>query len=70
MKENKALPLIAGAVIQLCIGIIYIWSIFQPSVMEYYSWSAADASAVLRRYSFAGCREFRRCPIGLPLRPD
>lgn len=44
MKENKALPLIAGAVIQLCIGIIYIWSIFQPSVMEYYSWSAADAS--------------------------
>ena len=43
-KQNKALPLVAGAVIQLCIGIIYIWSIFQPSVMEYYSWSAADAS--------------------------
>lgn len=43
-KENKVLPLLAGAVIQLCIGIIYIWSIFQPSVMEYYSWSAADAS--------------------------
>lgn len=43
-KENKALPLVAGAVIQLCIGIIYIWSIFQPAVMEYYSWSAADAS--------------------------
>lgn len=43
-KENKALPLIAGAVIQLCIGIIYIWSIFQPAVMEYYGWEAADAS--------------------------
>ena len=43
-KENKFLPLIAGAAIQLCIGIIYIWSIFQPAVMEYYSWSSADAS--------------------------
>ncbi|MEG2360787.1 MAG: OFA family MFS transporter [Christensenella sp.] len=43
-KDNKALPLIAGAIIQLCIGIIYIWSIFQPAVMDYYSWSAADAS--------------------------
>lgn len=43
-KQNKALPLVAGAVIQLRIGIIYIWSIFQPSVMEYYAWSAADAS--------------------------
>ncbi|MEA4853302.1 MAG: OFA family MFS transporter [Christensenella sp.] len=41
---NKYLPLVAGAVIQLCIGIIYIWSIFQPAVMEYYSWSSADAS--------------------------
>ncbi len=43
-SQNKFLPLFAGAIIQLCIGIIYIWSIFQPSVMEYYSWSAADAS--------------------------
>lgn len=43
-SRSKFLPLFAGAIIQLCIGIIYIWSIFQPSVMEYYSWSAADAS--------------------------
>ena len=37
-------PLIAGAIIQLCIGIIYIWSIFQPAVMEFYSWTSGDAS--------------------------
>ncbi|WP_066644615.1 OFA family MFS transporter [Christensenella timonensis] len=43
-SQNKFLPLFAGAIIQLCIGIIYIWSIFQPAVMEYYAWSAADAS--------------------------
>ncbi|MEG1158628.1 MAG: MFS transporter, partial [Christensenellaceae bacterium] len=43
-KTNRALPLIAGSMIQLCIGIIYIWSIFQAPVMEYYGWSSADAS--------------------------
>lgn len=43
-RENKVMPLVSGAIIQLCIGIIYIWSIFQPAVMEYYSWSADNAS--------------------------
>ncbi len=35
--QNKFLPLIAGALIQLCIGIIYIWSIFKVPVVTYYS---------------------------------
>lgn len=43
-NTNKYMPLIAGAIIQLCIGIIYIWSIFQPAVMEFYSWNSGDAS--------------------------
>ncbi|MGI6152442.1 MAG: OFA family MFS transporter [Christensenellaceae bacterium] len=34
---NRALPLVAGAVIQLCIGIIYIWSIFKAPFIAYYS---------------------------------
>ena len=44
-KQNKALPLVAGAVIHLCIGIIYIWSIFQPSVMEYYEMCIRDSAS-------------------------
>ena len=36
-KSNRAMPLVAGAVIQLCIGIIYIWSVFKLPVTEYYS---------------------------------
>jgi len=34
---NRALPLLAGAVIQLCIGIIYIWSVFKLPVTDFYS---------------------------------
>lgn len=38
MRENhKYRILIAGAVIQLCIGIIYIWSIFRAPVIAYYT---------------------------------
>ncbi len=43
-SQNRVVILFAGAIIQLCIGIIYIWSIFQKPVMEYYNWSANDAS--------------------------
>jgi len=43
-KENKYLPLIGGVIIQIFVGIIYIWSIFQEPVMEYFSWSHAEAA--------------------------
>lgn len=36
-NPSRALPLLAGALIQLCIGIIYIWSIFKKPFIEYYS---------------------------------
>jgi len=35
--KNRALPLVSGALIQLCIGIIYIWSIFKNPFVNYYS---------------------------------
>lgn len=34
---NRAFPLMAGAAVQLCVGIIYIWSIFKMPLTEYYS---------------------------------
>lgn len=43
--QNRALPLLAGAIIQLCIGIIYIWSIFKGPVTQYYSAVADPALA-------------------------
>ncbi len=43
-NQNRTIPLIAGALIQFCIGIIYIWGIFQNPVVAYYSWSPSAAS--------------------------
>ncbi len=44
LKENRYLPLVAGALIQLCIGIIYIWGIFQKPLVEHFGWSNGAAS--------------------------
>ncbi|MDL2237079.1 OFA family MFS transporter [Christensenellaceae bacterium OttesenSCG-928-K19] len=44
---NKYRPLVAGAVIQLCIGIIYIWSIFKAPVVAHYSQYVPAESAEL-----------------------
>jgi OFA family oxalate/formate antiporter-like MFS transporter len=42
--QKKHTVLIAGGIIMLCLGIFYIWSIFQASVIDFYGWSNAQAS--------------------------
>ncbi len=36
--------LVSGALITFCLGIIYVWSIFQKPVMDTYGWSVSDAA--------------------------
>ena len=46
MKSNnlyKPIVLIAGMVIMLCVGILYMWSVFQPHVVSY-GWSSSDVA--------------------------
>lgn len=43
---GKYRPLIAGAIIQLCIGIIYIWSVFRAPVIAYYTPFVGEDTAV------------------------
>jgi len=43
---NRYLPLIGGVFIQLCTGIIYIWSIFQIPVVQHYNWSISNTAYV------------------------
>ncbi len=43
-KVKQTVVLAAGAVILLFLGIIYIWSVFQRPVMEFYSWDVGSAS--------------------------
>lgn len=46
MKTNKIAVLVAGVLIQLSLGIIYIWSVFKAPIMEYYGWESNDAALV------------------------
>lgn len=34
--------LTAGAILQVCLGIMYVWSVFVMPVSEYYNWDPAD----------------------------
>jgi len=43
-KHRKSYVLIAGILIMLCSGILYMWSIFQPHVTAYHGWRADVAS--------------------------
>ncbi len=51
-KKGRGIILVAGAVIQLFLGIIYVWSVFVAGVAEYFNW---EASAVKLTSSFMLC---------------
>jgi len=46
MKTNKIAVLVAGVLIMLSLGIIYIWSVFKAPIMAYYNWQSSDAALV------------------------
>lgn len=41
---NRWIPVIAGIAIQLCLGTVYIWGVFQPAVVKLFGWSQATAA--------------------------
>ncbi len=42
--RNRWIPVIAGIAIQLCLGTIYIWGVFQPAVVKLFGWSQTTAA--------------------------
>ena len=42
--KNRYLILVMGMIIQLCAGIIYMWSVFKGPVSAHLSWDPASAS--------------------------
>lgn len=43
-KYNRWIPVIAGILIQLCLGTAYIWGVFQPEVVSTLEWSQKNAA--------------------------
>lgn len=44
MKRKQISVLLASIVIQLVLGVIYIWGVFQPYVSQHYGWSVSTTS--------------------------
>lgn len=44
VQKKKIQNLIAGLAIMLISGILYMWSVFQPYVMEHFGWSSGDVA--------------------------
>lgn len=46
-RQSKALPaIIAALVVQLCVGILYLWSVFRAPIVTAFSWNNAAAGMV------------------------
>lgn len=46
MKHSKWSVLVSSVFMQLVLGVIYIWGVFQPEVASYYGWSISTAAMV------------------------
>ncbi len=47
--EHPFPPMLAGIAVMLCIGILYLWSVFRTPVVAYYQWSS-DAATMVASY--------------------
>lgn len=45
-KEFKIAPVIACIITMLCVGIVYMWNVFQQPVMDYYGWEKTAVSFI------------------------
>ena len=45
-KSSPIAPVIGCLIVQLCVGIIYLWSVFKSSVVASYGWVEASATMV------------------------
>ena len=43
-KEFKIGPVIACIITMLCVGIVYMWNVFQQPVMDHYGWEKTAVS--------------------------
>jgi OFA family oxalate/formate antiporter-like MFS transporter len=53
-RHNKPLPaIIAALVVQLCVGILYLWSVFKTPIVTAFNWNASAAGMVSSYMIFA-----------------
>ena len=45
-KEFRIAPVIACIITMLCVGIVYMWNVFQQPVMDHYGWEKTAVSFI------------------------
>ncbi len=53
MNRKAILPICSSLVVQLCVGILYLWSVFKTPVVEAFQWNASSAGMVSSYMIFA-----------------
>ncbi len=54
-KTPSIVPIVAALVVQICVGILYIWSVLKAPAIAFYGWDAGDANLVASFMLFAFC---------------
>lgn len=54
-KRSFILPVISCLVIMVCVGILYLWSVFKSPIMKSFEWSIESATMVSSYMLFAFC---------------
>lgn len=52
-NRQAILPICSSLVVQLCVGILYLWSVFKTPIVEAFQWDAAAAGMVSSYMIFA-----------------
>lgn len=45
-KKSPVLPILGCLIVQLCVGIIYLWSVYKSALVAAFSWNEASATMV------------------------
>ncbi len=54
-KKPPLLPIIGCLVVQLCVGVIYLWSVLSTATKNYYGWEAGQVKLIASFMLFAFC---------------
>ena len=55
-KKGKKVLAIAGCIlVQICVGILYVWSVFREPVISYYNWESGQVNLIASFMLFAFC---------------
>ncbi len=54
-RQSPVLPIAGCLVAQLCVGILYVWSVLKPAAISYYGWEEGSVNLVASFMLFAFC---------------